>query len=104
MWVGLHHSVSIDHFSDQLHCVVQQFGSPDVSRGSGFSLFKLSQQVTGSQSTFRQRLRHPGNIKYLVVTVLSAHSEIYSSVIFTFHLCGHKQHQSAQLPSEEPPL
>lgn len=60
MWVGLHHGVGIDHFSDQLHGVVQQFSRSDVSCGSGFSLFKLSQQVTGSQSTLRQRLCHPG--------------------------------------------
>lgn len=61
MRVGLHHSVSVDHLPDQLHCVVQQFRSPDVSPGSGFSVFELSEQVTGSQGVLRQGLLPPGN-------------------------------------------
>lgn len=64
--VRLNHSISVDHLSDQLHCVVQQFGSLDLSPGSGFSLFKLSQEVTGSQSAFRLRLLNPGNINSFV--------------------------------------
>ncbi len=66
--VGLHHSMGVDHLSDQLHCVVQQFCCPDLSPGSGFSLFKLGQQVTGSQCTFRQRLLHPANMNSFVVS------------------------------------
>lgn len=105
MMVGLHHCVSVDHLSDQLHCVVQQFRSPDLSPGSCFSLFKLSQQVTGSQGAFRQRLLHPGNINSFVFLV-SRHCVIQAgsaTVIFTFRLCGRKQHRWAQWPSEEPP-
>lgn len=64
--VGLHHGVSVDHLSDQLHCVVQQFSSPDLGPGCAFNLFELSQQVTGSQSAFRQRRLHPGNIQNCV--------------------------------------
>lgn len=71
MRVGLHHSVGVDHLSDQFHCVVQQFCSPDLSPGSGFSLFELSQQVTGSQSAFSQRLLPPGNIKCLIFSAIT---------------------------------
>lgn len=78
MRARLHHSVSVDHLPDQLHCVVQQFCSPDLSPGFGFSLFKLSQQVTGSQSAFRQRLLHPGNINsYINSFVFGANTVTY---------------------------
>lgn len=43
MRVGLNHSVSVDHLSDQLHCVVQEFRSPDVVLGSGLCLFEVGQ-------------------------------------------------------------
>lgn len=63
MRLGLHHGVSVDHLSDQLHSVVKQLCSSDLSPGSGFGLLELSQQITGSQSSFRQRLLPPENTR-----------------------------------------
>lgn len=60
IWIGLFHGVGVHHLPDQLHRVVQELSSLDLSSGTGFNLLKLSQEVTGSESAFRPRLFHPG--------------------------------------------
>lgn len=72
---GLHHSVSVDHLSDEFHRVVQQLCSPDLSPGRGLNLLKLSQQVTGPQGSFSQRRLHPVNIHKSLVFSLNTRQQ-----------------------------
>lgn len=87
--VGLGHGVGVDHLSDQLHCVVQQLSSPDVSSGSGSCLFKLSQQVTGFQSPLRQRCLHSGNTVVIITTHFLVPTIGIRDDIFIMRSCSH---------------
>ena len=80
VWLG--HGVSVDHLSDQLHCVVQELSSLDVSPGAGFCLFELGQEVVGSQSPFRQRHLHSGKENGTVSSSISWQIMILMYLIF----------------------
>lgn len=58
---GLHHGLSVNHLPEDFHRVVQQLCRPDAGPAGGFGLLELSQQVTGPQGPFRQRLLHPAH-------------------------------------------
>lgn len=60
---GLRQIVCVDHFSNQLHRVVQQLGDPNASPACALGLLEVSQQISRSQGTFGKRLLHPKNVE-----------------------------------------